>query len=119
MASKGYCLQALAVSGDKASAVGIDIGNATTIVTMFDESLRNNNEPKAQAKQSEDAEIVASPKATINKTEVKPASPAKAMVLNELENIAEPLPEKKQPSNSKVEKPATKRIQKFLISGTW
>jgi hypothetical protein len=119
MASKGYCLQALAASGDKSTAVGIDIGNATTIVTMFDENARDNNRVQSQAKQSEDAEITSASQPKINTAAVKAASPAKAMVLNDLADTEAPVAETKQQQSPKVEKPATKRIQKFLISGTW
>lgn len=35
LASKGYALNSLRVSGRPKSALGIDIGNATTVVTNF------------------------------------------------------------------------------------
>lgn len=132
MASKGYCIHSYEVTGDKSTAVGIDIGNATTIVTLYDDVVSSNTTQQAQEKQV----VQKSPDASLPPVNGKASiTPAEKVVAQVAPVLIEDEPELAQPAATasasvksninekttatKTDKPATKRIQKFLITGTW
>ncbi len=127
VASKGYCLHSFEVTGDKSTAVGIDIGNATTIVTLFDDSVKTNASQSAQEKEpvikSADAPLpISNGKSSAVPIE-KIVTQKPIIVIDEEPEViqAAALASKSHEKTvtTKNEKPATKRIQKFLITGTW
>lgn len=127
MASKGYCLHSYEVNGDKSAAVGIDIGNATTIVTLFDDAVKTSATGIHQEKQ-EAPRIPETPLPGVNgKTDAKPAekivAQAPTIIIDDAPEVIQPAATAPKSAEkviaAKTEKPATKRIQKFLITGTW
>lgn len=133
MASKGYCIHSFEVSGDKSAAVGLDIGNATTIVSLFDDAVNNNVSATAAEKQGETKSAQVISAATNGKISApaaeKVVAQAPVIIIDDEPEIVQPAASTRtgsaitnsiEKSNTpKIEKPATKRIQKFLITGTW
>ncbi len=127
IASKGYCLHSYEVNADKSAAVGIDIGNATTIVTLFADAVQGPAASAGQEKQ-ESPQAVETPKLVVNgKAEIKAAekiiAQAPPVLIEDEPELAQPAAivtkNVERTAAPKAEKPATRRIQKFLITGTW
>lgn len=127
MASKGYCLHSFEVTGDKSAAVGIDIGNATTIVTLFADATQTKS-LAANQENPESMKAAETPKPSSNgKTETKATEKIVAqtpvVIIDDEPELAQPAAFAGKNAEKvvavKTEKPATKRIQKFLVTGTW
>ncbi len=131
MASKGYCIHSFETTGDKSMAVGLDIGNATTIVTLYADSQEaapkvngaaTARQEKTNGQASPVAEVPKQAPAEVEKPAAKPAailiddeSPFPEPVATTVKTVSETAPKVAKT----VEKAPTKRIHKFLISGTW
>ena len=130
MATTGYCINSIQLNnGDASAAIGIDLGNATTIVSF----AKGNAKPTPDNDFSEKSELAAVEKVVPRTPVAKPANnirPTPAPVLNIVDEslesevadelVASQAPASVAPSAAKVT-PAKSgdRLGKFLKTGMW
>ncbi len=128
MATTGYCINSIQLNnGDASAAIGIDLGNATTIVSF----AKGSPKPTPDHDPAEKSEPVAVEKVVPRQPVAKPANnvrPTPAPVLNIVDEALDLAPEEAvAPSTVARNEPAAKtapaksgdRLGKFLKTGMW
>jgi len=130
MAATGYCINSLQQNNDASAAIGIDLGNATTIVSFAKGSAK----PTPDTDQSEKTAAAPSEQAAVNSPAAKPTPairPSTSPVSNIVDDVLETTPEENAitstpaaPSVSSNVKKASQaksgdRLENFLKTGMW
>lgn len=131
MATTGYCINSIQLNnGDASAAIGIDLGNATTIVSF----AKGNAKPTPENDQSEKTAAAPAEQTAVNSTAAKPTPtirPTPSPVLNIVDDALETAPEEiaivstpAAPSVSSNVKKASQaksgdRLGNFLKTGMW
>ncbi len=131
MAATGYCINSIQLNnGDASSAMGIDLGNATTIVSFANGS----GKPMLDSDHAQKSETPATQKAVPRTPTAKPATAARPNPSSVL-NITAVTPEVAPDKNANTSPPAapsvtsniqkasqatsSDRLEKFLKTGMW